>query len=36
MPQKSKTIMENKAYNLPSDVNKLMTPRACSLHAQKY
>ena len=35
MLQDNKIIVENKAYNLASDVNKLMTPRTCSLHTQK-
>ena len=35
MPQNNKTTVENKVYNLPSDVNKLMTPRTFSLHTQK-
>ena len=41
MQQDNKTIVKklkkknNKACVLPSDVNKLMTPRTCSLPTQK-
>ena len=33
--QDNKAIIENKAYNLPSGVIKLMTPKAYSVHTKK-
>ena len=33
-PPSNKTIVENKAHNLPSSVIKLMTLRTCSVHTK--
>ena len=33
--QNDKAIIENKAYNLPSGVNKLMTPKICPVPTKK-
>ena len=30
-----KTAVENKAYNLPSDIIKLMASKTCSVHTKK-
>ena len=35
MPPNDKTTVENKAYNLPSSVIKLMTPKTGSVHIKK-
>ena len=34
-PPNNKTIVENKAYNLPSGVIKLMTPKICPVPTKK-
>ena len=34
-PQNNKTLIENKAYNLPGGVIKLMTPKTGSVHTKK-
>ena len=34
-PANNKMILENKAYELPSGIIKLMTPKTSSVHIQK-